>query len=170
MPKRSRKVKEDFWVWAIAAAIVVYALLASWWKEHAVLGWIILSVLLVLMVYVLYRYASLRGWLGHQVKNTIQKAISDEVASDREPLSSGQRDAILKRAKYRCENESCSYQGKPHIHHIDMNNQNNNLNNLIALCPSCHQKAHDGKFTQSQLFNWARRDFKKLQARRTWKR
>ena len=167
MPNPRRKVKDDFWVGAIVAVIIVYALLASWWKEHAVLGWIILAVLLAVAVYILYRYASLRGWLGRQVKDTVQKVVYEEVASEREPLSQYERAAVLRRSQSRCENESCKYQGKPHIHHIDMNNSNNNLANLIALCPSCHQQAHDGKFTQSQLFNWARRDYKSLQARRT---
>ena len=145
----------------------MYTLIAMWWKEHAVLGWIILVVLLAVAGYVLYKYASLRGWLGRQAKDAVHKAVFEKVASDREPLSPYERDEVLKRSHNRCENERCHFQGKPHIHHIDMNNQNNNLNNLIALCPSCHQRAHDGKFTQTQLFLWARRDYKRLQARRS---
>ncbi|MFH1382592.1 MAG: hypothetical protein ABIH70_06820, partial [Chloroflexota bacterium] len=111
MPNPRRRVKEDFWVGAIVAAIIVYALLASWWKEHALLGWIILIVLLAVAGYVLYKYASLRGWLGRQVKDTVGGIVFEKVASDREPLSQGQREAILKRAQYKCENELCSYQG-----------------------------------------------------------
>ena len=167
MPNRRRKVKDEFWVAAIVAAIIVYALLVDWWKAHAVLGWIILVVLLAVAGYILYRYASLRGWLGRQVKGTVSKVVYEDIASEREPLSQYERNAVLKRSQYRCENESCNYQGKPHIHHIDMNNQHDSLPNLIALCPSCHQKTHDGMFTQTQLFNWARRDYKRLQARRT---
>jgi hypothetical protein len=164
MPNRSRRVKDEFWAGVIVAAIIVYALLASWWKEHVILGWIILSALLIFIGYILYRYASLRGWLGRQAKNTVQNAVFEQVASEREPLSPRQRDAILKRAHYRCENELCHFQGNPQIHHIDMKNQNNDLSNLIALCTNCHKKAHAGIFTQSQLFNWARRDYKRLQA------
>jgi 5-methylcytosine-specific restriction endonuclease McrA len=29
-----------------------------------------------------------------------------------------------------------------HVHHIDHNPQNNELNNLILLCPDCHGKRH----------------------------
>ncbi|MFC1955778.1 HNH endonuclease [Chloroflexota bacterium] len=166
MPNPRRKVKDEFWFGAIFIALIVYALLAEWWKEHSVLGWIILGVLVAVAGYILYRYASLRGWLGRQVKDTVQKAVFEKVASDREPLTQYERNAVLRRAQYKCENERCNFQGKPHIHHIDANNQNNKLGNLIALCPNCHQKAHDGKFTESQLFNWARRDYKRLQARR----
>ena len=28
-----------------------------------------------------------------------------------------------------------------HVHHIDGNRNNNNLENLLLLCPSCHKKA-----------------------------
>lgn len=166
MPNPRRKIKDEFWFGVIFAAIIVYALLASWWKEHAVLGWIILGVLLAVAGYVLYKYASLRGWLGRQVKDTVQKVVFEKVASAREPLSPNERDEVLRRSQSRCENERCDFQGKPHIHHIDGNNQHNNLGNLIALCPNCHQKAHDGIFTESQLINWVRRDYKRLQTRR----
>ena len=76
------------------------------------------------------------------------------------------REEVLARASNRCENERCNYRGKPHIHHIDRNNSNNNLSNLVALCPNCHQKAEDGIFTESQLHNWVRRDNQRLQATR----
>ena len=166
MPNPRKKVKGEFWFGAIFVAIIAYALLLDWWKTHAVIGWIILGVLLAVVGFVLYKYASLRGWIGHQVKETVEKVVFEKVASDREPLPKDTRDEILKRAQSRCENESCDFQGRPHIHHIDGNNQHNNLGNLIALCPNCHQKAHDGIFTESQLINWVRRDYKRLQARR----
>lgn len=162
MPNPRKKVKGEFWVGVIVAAVIGWTLLAMWWQEHPVLGWIILIVLLAVSGYVLYKYASVRGWLGRQVKDTVHSVVFEQVASEREPLSQYERDAILKRAHFRCENESCHSQGKPQIHHIDMNNQHNDFSNLIALCTNCHNKAHAGTFTESQLFNWARRDYKKL--------
>jgi len=98
MPNPRRKRKDKFWVGVIVAGVIVYSLLASWWKEHVILGSIILSVLLVVAGYVLYKYASLRGWLGHQVKHTIQKTVFKNVASEREPLSPYERNAVLKRS------------------------------------------------------------------------
>jgi hypothetical protein len=94
MPNPRRKGKDEFWVGVIVAGVIVYSLLASWWKEHVILGSIILSVLLVVAGYVLYKYASLRGWLGHQVKDTIQKTVFENVASEREPLSPYERDEV----------------------------------------------------------------------------
>jgi 5-methylcytosine-specific restriction endonuclease McrA len=166
MPRRRRQIKEEVWFWVIFAVIVIYALLAEWWKEHAVIGWTILVILIAAGIFALYRYASVRGWIKRQVKETVEKTIFEETATGREPLPQNTREEVLKRARNRCENEQCNYRGKPHIHHIDNNNSNNNLSNLIALCPNCHQKAHDGVFTETQLINWVRRDYKRLQTSR----
>ena len=38
--------------------------------------------------------------------------------------------------------ELCGKTGKLDIHHIDENPNNNNLNNLMCLCRSCHMKIH----------------------------
>ncbi len=165
MAKR-RSIREGFWFALIFIAIVIYALLADWWKENATLGWIILGILLAVLAFLLYRFASLRGWLRRQVKSVAQKAVFEEVASGREPLPQDKRNEVLKRASNRCENERCNQKVNPHIHHIDGNNSHNNLSNLIALCPNCHQKAHNGIFTESQLHNWVRRDFQRLKSRR----
>lgn len=43
------------------------------------------------------------------------------------------------------ECELCGKKTKLDIHHIDNNESNNNLNNLQALCRSCHMKAHRPK-------------------------
>lgn len=37
----------------------------------------------------------------------------------------------------------CSSNVNIHIHHIDHNHDNNNPNNLIPLCKSCHCKEHE---------------------------
>ncbi len=165
MAKR-RSIREGFWFALIFLAIVIYALLADWWKDNATLGWIILGILLVVFAFLLYRFALLRGWLGQQLKSVVEKAVFEEVASGREPLPQDKRNEVLQRARYNCENEGCNQKVKPHIHHIDGNNSNNHLFNLIALCPNCHQKAHKGIFTESQLHNWVKRDFQRFKSRR----
>ena len=166
MPRSKKKVKDEFWFVLIFIGIIVYALLAEWWQENVVLGWIILSSLIIVGAFLLYRYARLRGWLGRKVKETVKKAVFEEIASGREPLPRDIRDEVLRRARSSCENEQCNFNGRPHIHHIDANNSNNRLGNLIALCPNCHQRAHDGVFTESQLINWLRRDYRRLQNNR----
>jgi len=163
---KRRPIREGFWIALVFIAVVTYSLAADWWKENTTLGWIILGILLAVFAFLLYRFASLRGWLGRQVKGVAKKAVFEDVASAREPVPQDKRNEVLKRARYRCENERCIYKGKPHIHHIDMNNSHNHLSNLIALCPNCHQKAHGGVFTESQLLNWVRRDSQQLKSRR----
>jgi hypothetical protein len=37
-------------------------------------------------------------------------------------------------------------------HHIDYNKRNNNLNNLIALCNSCHQKTNSNQLFWTKFF------------------
>jgi hypothetical protein len=41
--------------------------------------------------------------------------------------------------------EICGKDGRLDVHHIDGNHQNNELNNLIVLCRSCHMKQHRKK-------------------------
>lgn len=38
-----------------------------------------------------------------------------------------------------------------HVHHADADTSNNQLSNLIALCPRCHRKAEMGQFKFCQL-------------------
>jgi hypothetical protein len=45
--------------------------------------------------------------------------------------------------KEKCE--KCGKTGKLDIHHIDENPNNNNLDNLMCLCRSCHMKTHHPK-------------------------
>lgn len=50
---------------------------------------------------------------------------------------------ILKRDNYTCQDINCKHTpNKLHIHHIDYDKQNNNLENLITLCHSCHSKTN----------------------------
>jgi len=51
------------------------------------------------------------------------------------------------------ECQRCSYNKCPsilQIHHIDRNRKNNTMENLIALCPNCHEEEHwnnkDGRY------------------------
>jgi len=55
---------------------------------------------------------------------------------------------ILKRDKT-CQR--CGSPLNPHIHHIDDNAANNNPNNLLVLCASCHKMAHHGTDVHDQF-------------------
>ena len=51
---------------------------------------------------------------------------------------------ILERDNYTCQNPECTCIEKIdlHIHHIDYDKKNNNLDNLTVLCNSCHSKTN----------------------------
>jgi len=157
MVKRKRRTREEFWVGLIFVALLAYALIADWWKEHSVLGWTIVAVLVAILVFSIYRFPAFRRWLFMGAKKAGQAVVYGTKASEREPISPENRSMILHRARYRCENPDCRQDVRPHIHHIDFDNSNNRLSNLIALCPNHHQQAHDSIFSFSQLRNWAKR-------------
>ncbi|MBI2852583.1 MAG: HNH endonuclease [Chloroflexi bacterium] len=166
MSKR-KSVRGEFWATAFIVAIVGWALLADWWKDNSALGWSLLGVMVIALGLVLYRSPTVRGWLGRTARVAAEKAVfEDNIASDREPIPPEKRRQVLARTDGKCAVENCNQSVRPHIHHIDMNNRNNDFRNLIALCPNCHQKAHNGDFTQSQLWNWVNRDFQQFKKRR----
>ena len=45
------------------------------------------------------------------------------------------RESVLKEFNHRC---AICGAGKPQIHHIDQNSSNNEISNLLPLCPNCH--------------------------------
>lgn len=47
---------------------------------------------------------------------------------------------ILEKDNYTCQ--KCGSKKDIHIHHIDWNENNNDFENLIVLCNSCHRKLH----------------------------
>ena len=159
MPKGQRRIRIEFWAGLIFVALLAYALIADWWKEHSVLGWIIVGVIVAILAFSIYRFPAFRRWLFRGAKKAGEAIVYGTKASGREPIPPDKRRKILQRARDRCENPDCRQDVQPHIHHIDFNNSNNNLNNLIALCPNCHQRAHDGDFSFSQLRGWAKRSW-----------
>jgi len=49
------------------------------------------------------------------------------------------KQSVLERDNYTCQNPNCKkLHNKLHVHHIDFNKKNNNPENLITLCSSCH--------------------------------
>ncbi len=66
------------------------------------------------------------------------------------------KEQIRKRDNYTCQEcnfteEQLSYTLS--VHHIDYNKKNNNPNNLISLCRSCHSQTNFGRDDWSEYFN-----------------
>ena len=47
---------------------------------------------------------------------------------------------VLRRDNYGCRD--CGKTGRLDIHHVDFNKKNNDIENLITVCASCHTKRH----------------------------
>jgi phosphate/sulfate permease len=161
-----KRVRSEFIFAVIFIALVAFALLADWWKTHAAIGWTIVALLILALIFAIIRFSSFRHQVNNTIKNVGEKIIYEDEASEREPVPDKVRKEIYNRANYCCENPDCRHKTTIHIHHIDMNHSNNDFNNLIALCPTCHDKAHKGIFTTTQLRNWLRADFHQLKQRR----
>jgi len=159
MPNRQRRIRIEFWVGLIFVALLAYALIAVWWKENPVLGWIIVGVIVAILAFSIYRFPAFRGLLFRTAKKAGESIVYGTEASGREPMPKYTRMKILQRARDRCENPDCRQDVRPHIHHIDGDNSNNNLSNLIALCPNCHTSAHHVVYSNSQLRVWVQRSW-----------
>jgi len=159
MAQRQRRIRIEFWAGLIFVALLAYALLADWWKEHSVLGWIIVGGIVAVLAFCIYRFPAFRGLLFRTAKKAGESIAYETKASEREPMPKYTRTKILQRARDRCENPDCRSDVPPHIHHIDNDNSNNNLRNLIALCPNCHARAHRNEYSNSQLRNWVQRSW-----------
>lgn len=48
--------------------------------------------------------------------------------------------------KYGHKCQVCSFDVVVQVHHIDENRQNNNLSNLVLLCPNCHFSIHHANY------------------------
>ena len=92
MAKRKRRTTEEFWVGLIFIALLAYALIADWWKEHSVLGWTIVAVIVAILAFSIYRFPAFRRWLFMGAKKAGQSIIYETEASEREPLPSNLRE------------------------------------------------------------------------------
>jgi 5-methylcytosine-specific restriction endonuclease McrA len=133
-------------------------LLATWWKQHAILAWTITGTIVAIFVFVIIKRPELRRRLFNKAKTAVQRQIYEPTeptaVSGRDPLPPKLREDVLKRARYRCQNPNCRKHVALKIHHIDGNRNNNVLSNLIALCGTCHDKADYGEYPEHQLRVW----------------
>ena len=59
---------------------------------------------------------------------------------------------IYKKNKcFMCGYDKCK--NSLHVHHIDLNHENNDENNLITLCANCHGEIHSNKYKGDLIAN-----------------
>ena len=168
MASRQPRIRPGFWIGLAFVALLAYALIADWWKEHAVLGQIILGTAAVALAVCLWRSPRFRslvfGTVKKAAKGVVYEPEESTTACGRDPLNPELREYVLGRADNRCENPNCTRRVPLKIHHIDGNRNHNVPKNLIALCGTCHDLSEIGEYPPHQLKSW----IWKSQQRRRW--
>jgi hypothetical protein len=75
---------------------------------------------------------------------------------EREKISLKIKAQILHESGYQCSNPICRSLLTLDIHHIEKvsDGGGNSPENLIALCPNCHRRYHDGEITLDSIKAW----------------
>jgi 5-methylcytosine-specific restriction endonuclease McrA len=76
--------------------------------------------------------------------------------SDETSLTDEEKSELENAVWYRCENPYCKYTHFLDVHHIidEKNGGTNKLDNLIVLCPYCHDLAHKNEIPENEMRLW----------------
>lgn len=160
MPQPQRRIRQEFWIGLIVVALVAYALIADWWKEHGALGWVILALVLALLAFLLYRFPGLRARLFNALKTAIARAIHEptttSTSQSTRALTQSERDLFIYYIGNRCEKPGCPERNVHEVHHIKPREEGgkNTVWNLIVLCPTCHTLAQKNIPSRSTQRFW----------------
>ncbi len=168
MSTGQRRVRSELWIGLIFVALLAYALVADWWKEHAVLGWAILGIVLALLGFSFYRFRKFRNWLFGKVRSASDRLIHEpeESAVASTPprsavpsLTQNDRDLFIEFMGGKCEYPNCPERNALEIHHIRPREEggNNTVWNLLVLCPNHHTLAQKNIPPRSRQRLWAQK-------------
>jgi hypothetical protein len=78
------------------------------------------------------------------------------LVEDETVLTEEDKNLLLNAVWYRCENPYCKYTNFLGVHHIveEKDGGTNRLDNLIVLCPYCHDLAHRGEIPEEEMREW----------------
>ncbi len=79
---------------------------------------------------------------GRRYRRTTEPPIA--LVEDESTLTEDEKNELVNAVWYRCENPYCKYTNFLSVHHIvdEKDGGTNKLDNLIVLCPYCHDLAH----------------------------
>lgn len=176
MAQRQRRIRPEFWIGLIFVALLAYALIADWWKDHTVLGWVVLGVVVAVLASLLWRIQAFREWLVRIAKKAFGGLVygngdeeePSEGSKPRPPpskptpppdLTPDEKALFIDKIGNRCENPTCRRTGDLEVHHIRPRQKGgtNSVWNLLALCRNCHGEANKGIPPRPRQFQWARR-------------
>ncbi len=75
---------------------------------------------------------------------------------DPSSLTLDEKNSLVNAVWYRCENPYCKFTSFLSVHHIveEKAGGGNKLDNLIVLCPYCHDLAHRGEIPEKEMHIW----------------
>ncbi len=75
---------------------------------------------------------------------------------DPSSLTLDEKNTLVNAVWYRCENPYCKYTSFLSVHYIveEKDGGTNKLDNLIVLCPYCHDLAHRGEIPEKEMREW----------------
>ena len=90
---------------------------------------------------------------------------------DPSTLTLDEKNSLVNAIWYRCENPYCKYTSFLSVHHIveEKVGGTNKLNNLIVLCPYCHDLAHRGEIPETEMRMWIEDRSERWKFKPEWK-
>jgi len=114
---------------------------------------------------------------GETAANPAEEAAENQdtphipLVEDETVLTEDDKNILLNAVWYRCENPYCKYTNFLGVHHIveEKNGGTNKLDNLIVLCPFCHDLAHRGEIPETEMREWISHRETRFKSRPDWK-
>jgi len=90
---------------------------------------------------------------------------------DPSTLTLDEKNSLVNAVWYRCENPYCKYTSFLSVHHIveEKVGGTNKLDNLIVLCPYCHDLAHRGEIPETEMHMWIENRSDRWKFKPEWK-
>jgi hypothetical protein len=105
----------------------------------------------------------------------VEGGLSEEspvpLIDDQSSLTLDEENTLVNAIWYRCENPYCKYTSFLRVHHIveEKEGGNNKLDNLIVLCPFCHDLAHRGEIPEKEMRTWIDNRSERWKFKPQWK-
>ena len=93
------------------------------------------------------------------------------LVEDETTLTDDEKNQLVNAVWYRCENPYCKYTSFLGVHHIidEKEGGTNKLDNLIVLCPYCHDLAHRNEIPEKELRDWISNRENRFKSKPNWK-
>ena len=89
---------------------------------------------------------------------------------DQTTLTEDEQNQLVNAVWYRCENPYCKNTRFLSVHHIvdEKDSGTNKLDNLVVLCPYCHDLAHNNEIPEKVLRDWAGTRVNRFKSKLEW--